>query len=98
MSDDDVDSINNYTRQLYQVVDAIAELLSNINPHWTKSEWSALFTSYTIINIQEATTLLTEGSERYIPVFDRKLAHTNIMGDYFSEGLVYYLMNPQETN
>lgn len=92
MMSNDVDSINNYTRQIYQVVDAIAELLSGINPYWNKNEWVALLTSFTSMNIQQATTLLSGRFESNIDIFDRALSLSNILGDYFSEGLTYYFM------
>lgn len=90
----DNDSINSYTRQIYQVVDAIAGLLAETNPYWIKNEWIALLTAFTNMNIQEATAFLAGQYEEAIDIFDRKLSLTNIMGDYFSEGLTnFFLLN-----
>lgn len=95
----DVDSINYYTRQAYQVVDAIATLLANTNPYWAKNEWVALLTAYTNTNIQQATTMLAGEYKNSVDIFERNLSITNIMGDYFSQGLTNYFMlnTPQQT-
>lgn len=93
MLNNDVESINGYTRQAYQTVDAIAGLLAETNPYWRKNEWVALLTSFTNMNIQEATVLLAGMYKDGIDIFERKLSLTNIMGDYFSEGLTNYYMS-----
>jgi ABC-type transport system substrate-binding protein len=92
MMNNDVDSINSYTQQVYQIVDAIAGLLAETNPYWRKNEWVALLNSFTNMNIQEATALLSGMYKEGINIFEQKLSLTNIMGDYFSEGLTYYYM------
>jgi len=93
----DVNSMNNLTQQLYQNVDTIADYLARINPYWSKSEWVSLLSAFTSMHIEESTTLLTQEYERNVAIFDRILALTNLIGDYFSQGLTYYftLNQPQ---
>ncbi len=51
-------------------------------------------TSFTSMNIDQATALLTMDYNKFINIYDRILALTTIIGDYFSEGL-NYLLAPQ---
>ena len=87
----DINAVNNLTNQLYQNVNNTAAFLSSINSFWTESEWMSLMTSFTSMNLDLATALLTKNYTQYINIYDRILALTNIIGDYFSEGLNYYL-------
>lgn len=86
----DVDKINNLTQQAYQNVNSTAALLSSINPYWTQGEWVTLLTLFTSLQIEEATTFLTKDYTVNNDIFDRILSLTNIIGDYFSEGLTNY--------
>lgn len=86
----DVDLMNSLTQQIYENVDTSADFLARINPYWSKSEWLSLLSSFTSMQIEQATTLLTQDYDRNVDVFDRTLALTNIIGDYFSQGLTYY--------
>jgi len=93
----DVDAINNLTQQAYQNVNSIAALLASINPYWTQGEWMTLLTLYTGLQIQESTTFLTQDYAANNDIFDRILSFTNIIGDYFSEGLInYFILNQQQ--
>lgn len=86
----DVNLMNSLTQQIYQNVDTSADFLAKINPYWSKSEWVSLLSAFTSTHIEEARTLLTQNYERNVDIFDRILAQTNIIGDYFSQGLTYY--------
>lgn len=88
----DVNSVNAFTQRLYQNVDERAELSSNTNPFWSKSGWVSLSSAFTSMHIEQATTFLTQEYEQNAAVFDRILALTNIIGDYFSQGLIYYFV------
>ncbi len=92
----DVDAINNLTQQAYQNINSTAALLASINPYWSQSEWVTLLNSFTSMQIDEATTFLTKDYTRNIDIFDRILALTNIIGDYFSEGLTNYFILSQQ--
>ena len=85
-----INEINNLTRQLYQNVNSTAAFLASINPYWTQSEWITLLNSFTSMQIDEATTFLTKDYTKNIDIFDSILSLTNIIGDYFSEGLTNY--------
>lgn len=91
----DVDEINNLTQKAYQNVNSTAALLASINPYWTQGEWVTLLTLFTSLQIEEATTFLTKDYTVNNDIFDRILSLTNIIGDYFSEGLTNYF-TPRE--
>lgn len=93
----DVDAINKLTAQIYQNVDSLAALLANINPYWTRGEWVTFLTLFTGLQIQESTTFLTKDYDVNNDIFDRILTFTNLIGDYFSEGLTnYFAMRQQQ--
>lgn len=92
----DVDQINSLTQQAYQNVNNIAALLASINPYWTQAEWVTLLTFFTGMQIQESTTFLTKDFSANIDIFDRMLSFTNLIGDYFSEGLTNYFLLKQQ--
>lgn len=93
----DVNEINNLTQQAYQVVNSIAALLASVNPYWTQSDWITLFSAFTSMQIDEATTFLTKDHTKNIDIFDRIMSFTNIIGDYFSEGLTnYFILKEQQ--
>jgi hypothetical protein len=83
----DVNSINNYSQQLYQNVANNAAFFASINPYWTQGEWQTLLELYTNMQIQEAQTFLTKDYTTNIGIYDQILALATIIGDYFSEGL-----------
>lgn len=92
----DVDSINKYTQQVYLITNNMASFLAGINPFWTQSEWSALLNAFTNMQIEEATTFLTKQYKENIDIFNRILSLTNIMGDYFSEGVTNLFLLQQQ--
>lgn len=91
----DVNSIDDLTKQIYQNTKERAALFAQMNPYWSQSEWITLMNAFTQMQIEEATTFLTQDYDRNIEIFDRILSLTTIMGDYFSEGLTFFFMlNP----
>jgi hypothetical protein len=92
----DVNTINDLTRQLYQNVINTAALLASVNPFWQQSEWVTLLNAFTSMQLEEATTFLTKEYSKNIDIFDSNLSLTNIIGDYFSEGLTNYFLLKQE--
>ena len=97
----DVESVNKYTQQLYQNIEARAGLFSTVNPYWNENEIASLITSFTNMNVEAAKSLLRGEYNKSIDVFDRLLSYTTVMGDFLSEGLLNYLLytqQPQQTN
>lgn len=93
----DVDQINSLTQQAYQNVNNTAALLASVNPYWTQAEWVTLLTLFTGLKIQESTTFLAKDFSANNDIFDRILSFTNLIGDYFSEGLTnYFLLRQQQ--
>ena len=96
-ANNDVNAINTLTQQAYQNVNSTATLLASVNPYWAQGEWVTLLNLFTSMQIDEATTFLTKDYTRNIDIFDSILALTNIIGDYFSEGLTnYFNLKPQQ--
>jgi hypothetical protein len=92
----DMNEINDLTQQSYQNVNSTAALLASVNPYWTQGEWVTFLTLFTGLQIQEATTFLTKDYTLNNDIFDRILSFTNIIGDYFSEGLTNYFILRQQ--
>ncbi len=92
----DVTAIENLTRQAYQNVNRTAALLASINPYWTQGDWLTLLNSFTRFQIWEATTFLAKDYTGNIDIFDSMLSKTNIIGDYFSEGITNYFIFRQQ--
>ncbi|MDD2218412.1 MAG: hypothetical protein PHX63_08305 [Eubacteriales bacterium] len=92
----DVNAINDFTQQAYQNVNRTAEFLASINPYWTRGDWVALLSSFTTLQIEESTTFSTGDYMTNINIFDRLISLTNIIGDYFSQGLTDYLALTQQ--
>ena len=95
-ANNDVNAINDLTQQAYQNVNSTATLLASINPYWTQGEWVTFLTLFTDLQIQESTTFLTKNYTVNNDIFDRILSFTNIIGDYFSEGLTNYFILRQQ--
>jgi hypothetical protein len=96
----DVEQINSLTQQVYQNVNDTAAFLAILNPYWSQSYWVSLLNSFTISQINEATTFLIQEHSINIDIFDRIISLSNIIGDYFAEGLTNYFFltqQPQET-
>jgi hypothetical protein len=95
LKNNDVNSINNFTQQIYQNVEDRAAFLASINPFWSRSEWVSLTTAITSMHIEQARTFLTQEYEQNLAIYDRILALANIIGDYFSQGLISYFVLSQ---
>lgn len=87
----DVKAVNEYTKQLYEDSNRIAEFLSEINPFWLESEWKTLLYRFNEIVIEQLYAYFNEEYTRTIVLFDRLLNLTSIIGNYYSKGLLNYL-------
>lgn len=88
---EDTEAASNDTKLLYKNADERAEFLARINPFWSEDEWRDMLYNYIRSTIDESTTFLTGAYERNIDIFDRLLTDTENIGDYFSQGIFYYL-------
>lgn len=98
----DVNSANEFTKQLYQNINLRAAFFAQINPYWQESVWRSLLYNFNGLILDFSTTLLAKEYKTNIDVFDRLLSMSSVIGDYFSEGLINYLnysgTPPQKTN
>ncbi|MBE6033063.1 MAG: hypothetical protein E7222_00020 [Clostridiales bacterium] len=88
----DADAVNEYTRKLYELPVETAEFLVQINPYWEKSQWIELFTQFNQMAIDQSTTLLNKQYKENINAFDRGLSFASRIGDYYSQGILDYLI------
>lgn len=88
----DQNAINEYVRRLYQNINQRAAFLGSINPYWQESVWNTMLYAFNNMIVEESFALLTSEYDRSVDVFNRLLAQSTIIGDYFSEGIYNYLM------
>ncbi|MBE6033352.1 hypothetical protein [Aminipila sp.] len=88
---DDLNTVNEYTNQLYENINQIAIFLSQVNPFWTESEWKALLYRFNEMLIDQLSAYLYKEYTSNIESFDRLLNLTSIIGNYYSRGLLNYL-------
>ena len=85
------DSVNEYTKQLYQNSDERAEYLSKINPFWQRSTLQSLIYNFTGMTIEESTSFLSKDYKKNTKLFERLLSYSSVMGDYLAEGILNYM-------
>lgn len=88
----DVNAVNEYTKQLYANADQRAAFAAEINPFWLESEWRNLLYQFLQMTIEESTTLLKKEYTKSIEIYDDILNLTSKMGDYYSKGVLDYLI------
>lgn len=94
----DAAAVEGYARQLFRNIDQTAAFLARINPYWQNETWRSLLYNYHNLLLENAMTLLMNDYERNVDVFERTLAFSSVIGDYFSEGILNYLMRPEATS
>lgn len=87
----DQDAVNAYAKQLYENIDARAATLSKINPFWQEAKMKDLLYQFTDLLLQDAAAIASNDSAKDIDLIEKLLAHSTVIGDYFSEGLINYL-------
>lgn len=84
--------IDEYMRRIRESIDQRAAFLGQINPYWQEATWKALLHGANNMLIEMATTYMRQEYRRNLDVYSRLLEHTNLVGDYFSQGLMDYLI------
>jgi len=88
----DQNSVNMNTAALYKNADEIAKLLREINPFWSEVQWRNLLYTYISLNLQEAVAFLSNDFEEDIDIYDRLIAHSQLLGNYMADGIIRYLL------
>lgn len=78
--------------QLYENADEIAAYLAQINPLWEDAQWRNLLYGYIYLTFEETTAIMLQESEKDIIVFDRIINQAYQMGDYMANGIISYLV------
>lgn len=92
----DTVEINQIVNSLYENNERRAAFLSSINPFWYEVQWRNLMDTYLNFTIEEANALASGDFNRSVFLFDRLMAQSDLMGDYFAYGLYsYIILSPQ---
>ncbi|QAT43089.1 hypothetical protein [Aminipila luticellarii] len=78
--------------KLQEIPEETGTLLARVNPYWEKEQWIELFSLYNQRIIEQSTALLNRDDKEDIYVFDRLLSLSSRIGDYYSRGILDYLM------
>lgn len=89
----DQNAVNEYAKQIYQNIDQRSAFFASINPYWQADTWKTLLITYNNMLLEYSVALLTKDFEKSTDVFDRILSQSTIIGDYFSEGIINYLIS-----
>lgn len=93
----DQEAVNRSIDRLYQNVAVRSAYLEELNPYWSKEEYTELFNTYIRLTIEIANAIAEGEYARDIELFDQLTAHTNRMGDVFARGLYDYMTSGQPT-
>ncbi|MDD4565160.1 MAG: hypothetical protein PHE79_06750 [Eubacteriales bacterium] len=89
--DGDMEAINIYVEQLYEIIAQEAAFLDNINPYWDYFEYYNLFAAYTQYIIEMANAIAAGDFSKIITLYDLLGDINNIMGDILAQGLYQYI-------
>lgn len=81
---------NEKTMALYKNAEERAAYLASINPFWDEDQWKNLINTFYSYSFDEIRSILLNDPKN-IDIFDRLLNHSDLIGDYFSQGLYSYL-------
>ncbi len=98
LKSNNVDAANENYKNLYSNADELAKFLASINPFWNEVQWRNMFYTYLNRTVEEIAAFMTRDYKKNIDIFDRLLAHTESMGDYFTLGLYNYITFNQNNN
>lgn len=88
----DMETVNKYKEKLQENSIQTAWFLAQINPYWTESEWIELLSLYNQMSIDQSTALLNKDDRKDIYGFDKLLTLSSRIGDYYSQGILDYLI------
>jgi hypothetical protein len=91
----DHDAANKIAQQLYKEGDERAAYMASINPYWDEAQWKNLLYNFYAYSFQEIISILTNDPKN-VDLFDRFLQYTDVMGDYFAQGLFDYMTKPPQ--
>ena len=92
MRDGNQEEIDRHIKQLRESIDQRAAFLAQINPYWQEGTWRMLLHGANNLLIEMAITYMRGEYKGNIDVYSRLLDHTNVIGDYFSQGIMNYLI------
>lgn len=87
----DVNAVNEYTKQIYENNEQRAEFLSEINPFWDKRILLEHSNRFNNMMIKEIDTFIAKQYQESAEIFDKILSYTSTMGDYSAHGITDYL-------
>lgn len=75
-------------KKWYENASEIAEFLSEINPHWSKSEWNKMLDEHLKMTEDEAVTRFQKQYRKNVAIYDDIEAQALIMADYMTKGIL----------
>lgn len=89
--DGDMEAVNKYVEQLYEIITQEATFLAIINPYWDDFEYYNLFANYTQYIIEMANAIAAGDFNKIITVHGLLDTYNNMMGDVLAQGLYDYI-------
>lgn len=84
---DDRQTVNQETVFLYDNANRIAAYLMNINPFWSKEQWSELLNDYIEMFFADLVARLTNDFTKEIDVFEDLQSQAMKLADYMARGI-----------
>ncbi len=84
----DIEGVSAATKDLYNVIEAMANYLGSINAFWSVDIWNNLLTSYLGMTFDKATYTLAGDYDMVIQIDDRLLYQSIVMADYMAQGVI----------
>lgn len=93
-----VAEINENVNRLYQNGYERAKFLASFNPFWGVTDWRNLIDTYFQYTIEEANAFARDDHRTSIELYERIIAHSHLIGDYYSQGLFNYILYSPDLN
>lgn len=82
------EAVNEARKKWYLNADEIAAFLANINPFWSKDQWTSMLHEHLELTEEEAVARLAGQYARDIALYDAIEDQALMMGDYMAEGII----------
>ncbi|MGN1059147.1 MAG: acetylglutamate kinase [Clostridia bacterium] len=82
------DGVEAAREKWYQNADEIAVFLSEINPYWSRREWSRMLNEHLEMTEEEAVTRLQGQFQRNVALYDDIEHQALAMADYMTKGIL----------
>ncbi|QIB69518.1 hypothetical protein Ami103574_09330 [Aminipila butyrica] len=88
----DLSSVEAYLGKLYENSERTASFLASMNPYWDEDVWREHLHQFNQKLVSQSEAILQGEFGENAEVFGKKLNLSTIIGDYYAQGLLEYLM------